>query len=81
MFEKQAVAAPDPAADVEGWPLLTLTDASVTVCARRGDPEKIVDLFEIDERGPFRVRGRLQKVPAKFRAIGASAVILPFVHD
>ncbi|KAI5843667.1 hypothetical protein BZA05DRAFT_410293 [Tricharina praecox] len=68
MFEAQALL-PGPAdKDVEEWPLLELSDVSV-VRFRRGHPEELVNLFDVTEFGPFRVKGRLGPTPRKYKKL------------
>ncbi|KAF8538112.1 hypothetical protein BDD12DRAFT_843759 [Trichophaea hybrida] len=66
MFEAQALFPGNPEKDVEDWPLFELTDASV-VLYRRGKPEELVDLFNVVEDGPFRLRGMLSPVQKKWK--------------
>jgi hypothetical protein len=69
MFEAQALFSGNPEKDVEDWPLLELTDASV-VLYRRGQPEELVDLFNVVEDGPFRLKGMLSPVQKKWKKSG-----------
>ncbi|KAI5812087.1 hypothetical protein BZA77DRAFT_347228 [Pyronema omphalodes] len=68
MFESTALHPADPDADTDTWPLLELTDV-VVVRYRRGHPEEIVDLADVDEKGPFRVKGRLVDSGKKTRSL------------
>ncbi|KAI5807022.1 hypothetical protein EDC01DRAFT_637856 [Geopyxis carbonaria] len=68
MYESQALTAAAASLDVESWPLLALTDVSV-VQHRRGHSAELVDLFDVAELGPFRVKGRLDKIPRKYHSI------------
>lgn len=69
MFESTALHPADPNADTDTWPLLELTDVMV-VRYRRGHPEELVDLADVDEKGPFRVKGRLVDSGKKARSLG-----------
>ncbi|KAI5788628.1 hypothetical protein FPQ18DRAFT_403645 [Pyronema domesticum] len=68
MFESTALHPADPNADTDTWPLLELTDVMV-VRYRRGHPEELVDLADVDEKGPFRVKGRLVDSGKKARSL------------
>ena len=50
------------ALDEEEWPLLELKDVTITHQHRRKKAGQLVDLFEVNLHGPFRVRGRLGKL-------------------
>ncbi len=70
MFESQALVPPDPDKDTEDWPLLELSDATVTLPTRRASQRDLVDLFDVSELGPFRVKGCLGKIPRRYQGIG-----------
>lgn len=69
MFENHALHPGDPAQDLDCWPLLELENATV-VRYRRGQPDELVDLFDVAENGPFRVKGTLLPVEEKWRGVG-----------
>ena len=73
MFENHVLHPGDQEKDPETWPLLELENASV-VRYRRGQPDELVDLFDVGEAGPFRVKGELVVVPRKHKKIGMSCV-------
>ena len=73
MFESQALFPANSSVDVEKWPLLELSDVSV-VAFRRGQPDELVDLFQVIENGPFRVKGTLGPIPKKYRKTGNSSL-------
>ena len=77
MFESRALFPADRAVDVEKWPLLELTDVSV-IAFRRGQHDELVDLFQVVEDGPFRVKGTLGPVPKKYRKAGNSITFFIF---
>ncbi|KAF8425083.1 hypothetical protein EV426DRAFT_596295 [Tirmania nivea] len=52
----------DRTLDEEEWPLLELKDATITHHHRRKKAGQLVDLFEVNLHGPFRVKGRLGKL-------------------
>jgi len=76
MFEAQALLRGPADTDVEEWPLLELVDVSV-VRYRRGCREELVDLFDVVESTPFRVKGRLNPIPRKHKNIGSFALVIP----
>ncbi|RPB15919.1 hypothetical protein P167DRAFT_383389 [Morchella conica CCBAS932] len=69
MFEKQALKQYDRSLDQESWPLLELTDACV-YRYRRGEKDIMADLLDVQDTGPYRIRGKLSPVPAEFADIG-----------
>jgi hypothetical protein len=83
MYESQALHPGDTTKNTEEWPMLKLTDVSV-VRFRRGRPEELVDLYDIMESGPFRVRGILEPVPKRHKKIGMGKgldnMFLPQAH-
>ncbi|KAF8538202.1 hypothetical protein BDD12DRAFT_885801 [Trichophaea hybrida] len=66
MYERTGLHDLDPELPEEQWPLLELTNVTVY----HGD--SLVDLFDVAEKGPFRVRGKLQKVARKWKGIERS---------
>ncbi|RPB25846.1 hypothetical protein L211DRAFT_847623 [Terfezia boudieri ATCC MYA-4762] len=52
----------DRTLEEEEWPLLELKDATITHHHRRKKAGQLVDLFEVNLHGPFRVKGRLGKL-------------------
>jgi hypothetical protein len=68
MYEKAVFKPLDPTADSESWPQLFLSDATV-YSVRTRSPVKLADLLDVQTSGPLRVKGRLRKLPAKFRNI------------
>ena len=70
MFETNALRRIDHTLDEEEWPLLELKDATVTHLHRREQAGKLVDLFEVNLNGPFRVKGRLGKLTKEQESLG-----------
>ncbi|KAI5840154.1 hypothetical protein DFP73DRAFT_586938 [Morchella snyderi] len=68
MFEKQALKQYDHSLDQESWPLLELTDACV-YRYRRSEKDIMADLLDVQDTGPYRIRGRLSPVPAEYADI------------
>jgi hypothetical protein len=71
MYECTALHPGPPERDVEEWPLLDLSDATV-VRFRRDQPSELVDLFEVVacSEETVRVVGRLEKVPKGWAKCG-----------
>lgn len=67
MFELQGLRELDPSLPEDEWPLLELHNVTIQQSANCSD---LVDLFDVTEKGPFRVKGKLGKVPAKWKRIG-----------
>ncbi|KAF8249476.1 hypothetical protein K440DRAFT_621547 [Wilcoxina mikolae CBS 423.85] len=73
MYERTGLHDLDPELPEEQWPLLELTNVTVY----HGD--YLVDLFDVAEKGPFRVRGKLHKVARKWRGIERTPNV--YTHD
>lgn len=67
MFELHGLHELDPSLPEDEWPLLELHNVTIQQSASCPD---FVDLFDVAEKGPFRVKGRLGKVPAKWKGVG-----------
>lgn len=68
MFEKTALKPYDENKDQEEWPLLELTNATVTRKNKK-HRDGLEDLLDVEERGPFEVRGTLSKIPDNLKNI------------
>jgi hypothetical protein len=85
MYECAALHPAPPHLDTDDYPLLGLHDVKVTQY-RRGEPERLVDLFDVIQSGPFRVRGILEPVPPKYRkvmkkpGVAGAALLISSVH-
>lgn len=68
MFEKQAFEPYDETLDQESWPLLALTDA-VVYKFRRNEKDVMCDLLDVQDTGPYRIKGKLSPIPTEFSNI------------
>lgn len=71
----------DRALDEEDWPLLELKEAIITHQHRRKKAGQLVDLFEINLDGPFRVKGRLGKLKKDQESIALGPVSKLYKED
>jgi hypothetical protein len=62
--ERAALSPADTSLDRESWPQMQLKDVTIT-----NSDGKLVDWLTVNEAGPFRVVGRLQKVKEEFQDI------------
>jgi hypothetical protein len=67
MYERMGLYDLDPELHEEEWPLLELTNVAVY------HSDELVDLFDVAEKGPFRVKGKLHKVARKWKGIGTDS--------
>jgi hypothetical protein len=77
MYESTALHPGPAEKDVESWPLLELSEATV-VKFRRGQQSERVDLFDVlaCSDDTVRVMGRLEKVPRGWKGCG-KLLLLP----
>lgn len=61
MFESYVFFPVDSEKDQEEWPLMELTDATV-ITSKRNGPTELVDLLDVQDRGPFRIEGTLTPI-------------------
>jgi hypothetical protein len=72
MHELTGLRPLNPAVHEDDWPNLDLTD--VTVWIKKGGTEELADFFDVAEKGPFRVKGKLRPVPKRFKKIGPHTI-------
>lgn len=72
MFESQALRPLNSELDEGEWPQLQLVD--VVVYSQKYGSDNPIDILDVAEKGPFRVKGTLLKVPPKHKGIGTSVI-------